>query len=126
MGKKVIYYEDNRGIKPVKQLISAFDGKTRGKILTRLEFLEIHWHEMRRPFIDKIDKDLYELRVQFAWNNIRIIYAYMFGDYIVLLHGLQKKTKRIKEGDKLKAINRMTDFQNRYDKGLILLKREVI
>jgi len=81
---------------------------------------------MRRPFIDKIGKDLYELRVQFAWNNIRIIYAYMFGDYIVLLHGLQKKTKRIKGADKLKAINRMTDFQNRYNKGLITLKREVI
>lgn len=122
MNKKVIYYEDKRGIEPVREFIGAFDAKTRGKILARIEFLEIHWHELRRPFIDKIGKDLYELRIQFAWNNIRIIYAYMFGDHIVLLHGLQKKTKRITENDKLKARNRMIDFQNRYNNGTIKLK----
>jgi len=42
MDKKVIHYEDKRGIKPVKQFMSTFDGKTRGKILARLEFLEMH------------------------------------------------------------------------------------
>ena len=122
MDKKVIYYEDNRGKKPVKEFIDKFDGKTKGKILARLDFLESHWHELRRPFVDRIDKDLYELRVEFAWNNIRIIYAYMFRDYIVLLYGLQKKTQKIPLRDKLKARNRMIDFQIRYNKGNIILK----
>ena len=121
MDKKVIYYEDRRGYKPVKDFIYKFDAKTKGKILARIEFLERHWHELRRPFVDKINRDLYELRVEFAWNNIRIIYAYMFKDYIVLLHGLQKKTNKIPEGDKLKAENRMIDFQIRYNnRGIIL------
>ena len=122
MDKKVIYYEDNRSKKPVKEFIGKFDGKTKGKILARLEFLENHWHELRRPFVDKIDNNLYELRVEFAWNSIRIIYAYMFKDYIVLLHGLQKKTQRIPESDKLKARDRRIDFQIKYNKGKIILK----
>jgi len=72
---------------------------------------------------DKIDRDLYELRVEFAWNNVRVLYAYMFRDYIVLLHGLTKKTDKIPENDKEKARIRMLDFQVRYNKGKIKLNR---
>jgi len=119
--KKVIYYEDGNGRKHVKEFISSFDEKMRGKIAARIEFLGAHWHELRRPIIDKVDKDLYELRVEFAWNNVRIIYAYMFKTYIVLLHGFKKKTDRIPENDKSKARKRMMDFCVRYNNGLIKL-----
>ena len=119
--KKIIHYEDKRGRQYVKEFINSFDEKTRGKITARIEFLIEHWQEMRRPLVDKIDEDLYELRVQFAWNNIRVIYAYMFKNYIVLLHGFRKKTDRVLEGDKMKARNRMMDFQARYNNGQIKL-----
>lgn len=122
MEKKVIYYEDLKGRQHAKEFIIGFDEKTRGKILARIEFLGEHWNELRRPIVDKIDKDLYELRVHFAWNNVRIIYAYMFRDYIVLLHGLVKKTDRLPENDVSKDRKRMTDFRIRYEKGLIKLK----
>ncbi|MBL7068285.1 MAG: type II toxin-antitoxin system RelE/ParE family toxin [Candidatus Omnitrophica bacterium] len=120
--KKAIYYEDIRGKKPVKEFITKFDEKTKAKILARVEFLETHWHEARRPLVDKIDKDLYELRVAFAWNNVRVIYAYMFKNYIVLLHGLQKKRDKIPENDKLMARKRMIDFQIRFNEGRINLR----
>lgn len=121
-GKKAIYYEDLRGRKPAKEFIEYFDKKTRGKILARVEFLAEHWHELGRPYVDKIGKGIYELRVEFAWNNVRILYAYMFKDYIVLLHGLRKKTDSIPEEDKLKATQRMSDFQSRFNNGMIRLK----
>ena len=119
--KKIIYYQDTKGRKYVKEFISSFDEKTQGKILARIEFLGRHWYELRRPIVDKVDKDLYELRVEFAWNNVRIIYAYMFKSYIVLLHGFRKKTDRIPENDKSKARKRMVDFCARYSNGLIRL-----
>lgn len=122
MIKKAIYYEDFKGRRYVKDFINRFEEKTRAKILARIEFLEEHWFEVRRPFADKIDRDLYELRVEFAWNNIRVIYAYMFKDYIVLLHGLVKKTDKIPETDKQKARTRMIDFQARYSAGKIKLR----
>ncbi len=122
MEKKVIYYEDLKGRKYVKEFIDNFDDKTKGKLLARIEFLADHWHELRRPYVDKIEGDLYELRVNFAWNAIRVIYAYMFRDYIVLLHAFRKKTDKISEKDKLKARNRMVDFQIRYNEGKIKLR----
>lgn len=123
MEKKAIYYEDLKGRKYAKEFINNFEEKTRAKILARIEYLEKHWHEVRRPLVDKIDRDLYELRVEFAWNNVRVLYAYMFKDYIVLLHGLAKKTDKIPENDKEKARIRMLDFQVRYNKGKIRLNR---
>ena len=122
MYKKVIYYQDLRGRKDVKDFIHSFDDKTRGKILARLEFLGEHWDELRRPIVDKVDRDLYELRVTFAWNSVRIIYAFMFKDYIVLLHAFRKKTDKIPESDIAKARARMTDFKARHDAGLIRLR----
>jgi len=121
--KTAIYYQDLKGRKYAKDFIDSFDEKTRGKILARIEFLEGHWYEARRPIIDKIEKDLYELRVEFAWNNVRVLYAYMFKDYIVLLHGFVKKTDKIPENDKKKAKMRMLDFQIRYDEGKIKLSK---
>ncbi|MDP2911900.1 MAG: type II toxin-antitoxin system RelE/ParE family toxin [Candidatus Omnitrophota bacterium] len=119
--KKAIYYEDIKGKKPVKEFIDEFDDKTKAKILARIELLERYWHELRRPIIDKIEKGLYELRIEFAWNNLRFIYAYMFKDYIVLLHGFRKKKDKITENDKTKAKNRMIDFQISYNEGRIKL-----
>jgi phage-related protein len=75
VNKTAIYYEDLKGRKLAKDFIDSFDEKTRAKILARVEFLEEHWHEARRPLIDKIDKDLYELRVESAWNNARVLYV---------------------------------------------------
>jgi phage-related protein len=122
VSKKAVYYEDLKGRKYVKEFVKQFDEKTRGKILARIQYLEEHWQEIRRPYVDKIGIDLYELRAEFAWNNVRVLYAYMFKDYIVLLHGFVKKTDDIPENDIGKAKMRMLDFQARYNKGMIRLK----
>lgn len=122
MGKKAVYYQDARGRNPVEEFIEKFDDKTKGKILSRIEYLVEHWHEIRRPYADKIEGALYELRVDFAWNNVRVIYAYALKDYIILLHGFRKKTDRIRQSDKTIARNRLADFETRYIRGEIVLK----
>ena len=45
----------------------------------------------------------------------------MFKDYIVLLHGIMKKSKEVPGGDILKAKNRIDDFHARYKQGNIRL-----
>ena len=122
MEKKLIYYQDLKGNKPVKEFINKLHDSTKGKVSARLEFLGEHWSELRRPIIDSIGDKLYELRVQFSQDKVRIIYAYMFKDYIVLLHGIMKHTSKIPESDKLRARKRMIDFQMRYDEGRIKLR----
>jgi len=122
MYKKIIYYQDYKGRKPVKEFIDNLDDKTEGKILATIAFLQLHWKEARRPLVDYIGDKLYELRVHFHSDKVRILYAYMFEDYIVLLHAVRKKTSKILEVDKLKAKKRRIDFEIRYKEGLIKLK----
>lgn len=121
MRKKAIYYEDERNSRPVEEFINDLESKIKAKVLARIEFLEEHWQELRRPYVDSLEEGLYELRVIFSGNQIRVIYAYMFKDYIVLLHGIIKKTKEVSREDMLKAKNRMNDFQMRYNQGKIKL-----
>ena len=123
MRKKAIYYEDERNSRPVEEFINGLEFKTKAKVLARIEFLEERWQELRRPYVDTLEEGLYEIRVIFSGNQIRVIYAYMFKDYIVLLHGIIKKTKKVPRDDMLKANNRMNDFQMRFNKGRIKLHR---
>lgn len=125
MVKKAIYYEDERNNRPAEEFINSLVSKTKAKVLARITYLEGHWQEVRRPYVDTLVDGLYELRVIFSGNQVRVIYAYMFKDYIVLLHGIIKKTKEVPPEDLLKAKNRMADFQVRYNQGKIkLLKIE--
>jgi len=123
MKKIPIFYQTSKGEKPVKTFLSSIEESIRAKIVARIEFLGEHWQELRRPYVDTIDGELYELRVQFGKNKIRVIYAYMFEDYIVLLHSFLKTTKEIPENDKLIAKKRMYDFQIQYNEGRIKLRK---
>ena len=121
MEKKPIYYQNERGEKPAKEFIEKLNEDTKGKVLARIEFLGKHWQKLKRPYVDYIGNKIYELRIQFAKSKIRVIYAFMFKDYIVLLHGILKKTSEIPESDKDIAVKRMKDFQKKYDQGKIKL-----
>lgn len=121
MKKKAIYYEDDRNNRPVEEFINGLVPKIKAKVLVRIEFLEEHWQELRRPYVDTLTDGLYELRVIFSGSQIRVIYAYMFKNYIVLLHGIIKKTNNVPMDDILKAKSRMRDFQRRYNQGEIKL-----
>lgn len=121
MEKKVIYYENRKSEKPVKEFINKIDDKTKAKVLARIKFLGEHWDEIGRPLADYIGDKLYELRIQFSQNKVRIIYAFMFKNYIVLLHGIMKTTAKIPKNDKLKAKKRMIDFEIQYNEGRLKL-----
>lgn len=123
MKKKAIYYEDERNNRPVEDFINELEIKVKAKVLARIAFLEECWQELRRPYVDTLKGGLYELRVIFSGNQVRVIYAYMFKDYIVLLHGIIKKTNEVPREDMLRAKNRMNDFQVRYDQGKIKLPK---
>ena len=52
MQKKLIYYENRKGEKPVKIFIDDMGDYAKGKILARIQFLKEHWHELKRPYVD--------------------------------------------------------------------------
>jgi phage-related protein len=123
MIKKAIYYEDEKSNRPVEEFINSLVPKTKAKVLARITYLEEHWQELRRPYVDTLSDGLCELRIIHSGSQIRVIYAYMFKDYIVLLHGIVKKTDEMPHADILKAKSRMIDFQKRYEQGRIRLAK---
>lgn len=70
MRKKAIYYEDERNIRPVEEFINELGPKTKTKVLARIVFLEEHWQELRRPYVDTLQGGLYELRVIFSGKQV--------------------------------------------------------
>lgn len=123
MDKRLIFYEDKKGCRPVEVFLGALDPVVRAKIVARVEFLGAHWQELRRPYVDYLENGLYELRVQFAKDSFRVIYAYMFKDYIVLLHAFIKRTGKVPVEDKVLVLKRRQDFHARYERVLVNLKR---
>ena len=123
MKKKVVFYEDEKNRRPVEEFLDELDSKTRKKVGSRIALLGEYWAELRRPYVDFLQNGLYELRVVHFGKQARVIYAYMFKDYIVLLHGFNKSTDDVPPEDMLKAKYRMMDFQKRINQELINLPK---
>ncbi|MCX5707951.1 MAG: type II toxin-antitoxin system RelE/ParE family toxin [Candidatus Omnitrophica bacterium] len=119
--KKTIFYVDEEGNSPVENFLDRLDASAKAKITARIEFLGKHWREARRPLVDYLENGLYELRVQFVKDKVRVIYAYMFKDYIVLLHGIIKRTAKVPENDKLIAQERRLNFERLVKQGRVRL-----
>ncbi len=123
MKKKVIYYEDDKNVCQVKDFINSLDSKFKTKVFSRITLLQERWQELRRPYVDFLESGLYELRIVFFGNQVRVIYSYVFKDYIVLLHGFNKTTDEVPKENLLLAKERMHDFQKRVAQGEIKLPK---
>jgi len=123
MKKKVIYYEDEENVRPVEEFINGLDSKTKIKVSARITLLQEQWQELRRPYVDFLQGGLYELRVVLFGNQVRVIYAYMFKDYIILLHAFHKRSDEVSQEDISKARERMADFQKRVTQEKIKLPK---
>lgn len=119
--KKAIFYIDEEGYSPVEEFLDRLDESAKAKITARIEFLGKYWHQVRRPLVDYLEDGLYELRVQFAKDRVRVIYAYMFKNYIVLLHGIIKRTAKVPENDKSIAKQRRIHFEKFVKEGRVKL-----
>ena len=118
---QAVFYWDERARVPVRDLIESLPEKIRQKIAAWIELLEQEGPSLKRPYADKVQDKLYELRIRLGSDNIRILYFFFVKDKIILLHGFRKKEWEIKRSDLELAERRMHDFIERYGKGKIKL-----
>ncbi len=118
MGKKVIYYEDERGRNPVWEFIEALPDGDRAKCFEYIMYLEEFGEQVRRPVGDYLGNKLYELRPR----QTRIIYFFMYKDYAVLVHAFRKKTKAIPVSEMKIALSRMNEIFLKVQSGLICME----
>ena len=96
--KKVIRFD-----KKAEKEFKMFGSIAQAKIKAIIDILARDG-KLIEPFGKKIDKDLFEIRVE-SGGQYRLLYAYLIGEYIIILSAFQKKTQQtpLKEIKKAKA-----------------------
>ena len=112
---QIIYYWTERGDVPVKEFIALLQDKTRKKIAKAMDLLSDQGPFLRRPYADKVRGPVYELRIHLGSDQLRILYAFIFKEKIILLNIFRKKTSAIPLKEIDLAENRLNHFRERYD-----------
>jgi phage-related protein len=114
---KVIFYTDKKLESPLVDFIESLPDNQAAKVLREISLFEKVGINSIYPQTSKIVgskyKGLWELRVRFGKNSIRIIYFLHIENTFVLLHGFKKKTNRISKRELEIAKNRMVEYLNR-------------
>ncbi len=113
--KTVLFYIDKRGNKPVQQYLNGLSADERQKCAEYIAYLRHKPEQIRRPIGDYLGGKLYELRPK----QTRILYFFMFREFVVIVHAFRKKTDAIPYSEIKMAIARMNDFIIRYPEGNI-------
>jgi len=114
---KIRLYRTRRGEAPVEDYLSGLEDKHRRKVLVHLDLLAREGPNLRRPYADVLRGPLRELRVSLARHEHRVVYYFVKGDLIILLHGFLKKTQEVPEREMKVAEDRMRDLNSRLQAG---------
>lgn len=118
----IIYYDKPGGREPVKEWLDSLEhGNRDSKKLLRsinhkLDMLESIGINLGKPHCDcltsgrRLGYHLYELRIPFGTNTYRIFYSFYNEDIIVLLHWIQKKTRKVEKSEINLSLKRMNDW----------------
>lgn len=107
---KVVFYQEDDGGVPLLEWFDDLPLKAQDKCRVRIEWLKNFGHELRRPVVDYLRDNIYELRVGFQGINYRMLYFFHDRLAAVLSHGVIKESQvPPKEIDK--AIERKKRFE---------------
>src|SRR4051812_47086714 len=107
------YYVEDDGTVPVREFLNQMDQKTYARFQWSLEQLQTRNVQARYPLVRHLEGKLWELREESRTNIYRILYAFVTGRRIVLLHGFQKKTEKTPRREIETAQKRMEHFVER-------------
>ena len=91
--------------------------KLRSKAYLDIKLLDECGGNLREPYVKPVkgkkNKGLYELRVKFSNDIVRIFYFTHYNNKYILLHGFIKKTMTLPPREIEKAITYMNDYKRR-------------
>ncbi|MBM3702783.1 MAG: type II toxin-antitoxin system RelE/ParE family toxin [Actinobacteria bacterium] len=111
------FYKKDNLEEPVRNFIVNLATKERAKVVQEIENIRSEGIYLGLPFVKKIAGKkyigLWELRVRFGSEYIRIIYFLHSKKTFVLLHGFKKKTNRTPKRDLEIAKKRMLEYKSK-------------
>ncbi len=111
------FYQKQNGKVPVKEFLLSLQPKLRAKAFKDIELLKKHGDELTEPYVKRIQgkkfRGLYELRIKFSSDIVRIFYFTYFDNKYILLHGFIKKTMNTPAKELERALQYMEDYKRR-------------
>ena len=108
MAWRVEYYLNQRGESPVKNFLQEQDKRVKAKVLDAIDILIESGPLLKPPYMKKLDKDLYELRIK-STVAVRVFYSPITGVYY-LLHAFVKKTQKTPDREMKIALDRIKEL----------------
>ena len=101
----VCFFEYSQGKYPVSEFIdSILQKKLRAKVLRTIELLEMYDGLLRLPYSRHLRDGIFELRIRYGTDSVRILYFFKEQNKAVLTNGFTKKGNRTPEEEITKAI----------------------
>ena len=109
---KVIYYITKNEYNPGKEFIESLQERQQRKIIRLLTSVQLYGLTAAIPHIKKLTgTPLWEIRI-LGQDNIRVFYASVLTDSILVLHGFIKKSQQTPRKEIETALNRLKDWLN--------------
>ena len=109
----MVVYEKNNGKTTALDFMEELPAKYRSKILKKLELLKEQGNNLGEPHVKPIEGKLWELRIQYKSDQVRMIYFIDENQTIVLLHGFVKKDQKIRRSEIETAQKRLKEYKNK-------------
>ncbi|MBI5970515.1 MAG: type II toxin-antitoxin system RelE/ParE family toxin [Deltaproteobacteria bacterium] len=106
---KVIFYRTESGNEPVRMWLKGLPREHKRQIGEDIKTIQLGW-PLGMPLIRKIDKDLWEVRTA-AENGIARIFFTVDDDYMILLHGIIKKSQKTPLNELKTALARLGNYK---------------
>ena len=107
---KVTYYTTAQGENPTRKFIESLQKKQQRKVIRILTYIQQYGLVTAIPHIKKLaGHPLWEIRM-LGRDNIRIFYASILTDSILLLHGFIKKSQNTPQREIDTALTRLREW----------------
>ena len=87
-------YSGPQGARPVREFLDGLSAEARDKVLAGLTMLEERGNRMQLPRSRSLGAGLHELRIRHPEGPFRIIYCFLPGKRIILLHAFVKRREQ--------------------------------
>jgi len=113
---EIEFYERDTGRCPATEFIQDLSKKDQVLITKAVERLGQYGPDLRRPYVDHLDGDIWELRVRVPSGHVRMLYFFFDGRKIVITHGLVKKQGPVPRSEIERAVAYRSEYLARESK----------
>jgi hypothetical protein len=107
---RILFCDEMEHFCPVTEFINQCAPKHQVKMLRLISLLEEQGPILPRPYADLLHDNIHELRFTLSQDNVRVLYFFCYGKFIVLYNVFYKNTDRVPE----KEIKKVIDYRIRF------------